>query len=137
MDKKDLYDNCHLVVAAIRVLSHQTGFPPSVESLGTALSFSLEECHFLCRKLEKMGVIEIVEGAFGTKLFIKNHLALESIPTDQKDTKLKDDIEKFINTKKDYTKEIESLKAEKEKKKKDLFAEIDEKLKNKLKNKPS
>ena len=137
MDKKDLYDNCHLLVAAIRVLSHQNKFPPSVDSLGTALSFSLEECHYLCRKLEKMGVIDIVEGAFGTKLFIKNHMELESIPLDEKDTKLKDDIEKFITTKKDYTKEIESIKAEKEKKKKNLFAEIDEKLKSKLKNKPS
>ena len=133
MEKKDLYDNCHLVVAAIRILSHQNGMPPSVESLGEVLSFSLEECHFLCRKLEKMGVIDIVEGAFGTKLFVKNHLELETIPRDEKDTKLKDDIEKFFSTKKDYNKEIESFKAEQEKKKKDLFAEIDEKLKSKLK----
>jgi DNA-binding Lrp family transcriptional regulator len=134
MDKKDFYENAHLIVAAVSVLSYQGGMPPAVESIASALSLSLEECHFLCRKLEKSGIIEIIEGAFGTKVFIKNHLELESIPRGREDSALKDDLEKFISSKKSTAKEIETIKAEHEKKKKDLFAEIDEKLR-KLKNK--
>lgn len=83
MEKKDLYSSAHLIVAAIRILEHKDKVPPTIESLKKMLSFSLEEIHLLCRKLQKMDVIEIVEGAFGTKLFIKNHMELEKIQKDK------------------------------------------------------
>jgi biopolymer transport protein ExbB/TolQ len=134
MDKKDLYTTAHLIVAAIRVLEHQKGVPPDVESVATALSFSLEEGHFVCGKLHKMGIIEIVEGAFGTKLFIKDHLKLEELPKTVKDTAIKDDIDKFMTQKQDQFKEIESIKAKQDQKKKDLFSDIEKKLKQKLKD---
>lgn len=132
MDKKDLYQNAHLVVAAIRILDHRDNVPPAIDSLNKVLNFSLEECHYLCRKLHQMGIIDIVEGAFGTKLFIKNHLELENIPLTQKDTRFREDIDKFMGSKKNYEKEIESIKANQEKKQKELFARIDEKLKKNL-----
>jgi len=135
MGKKDFYSTAHLIVAAIRVLEHRNGIPPTIESLGKTLSFSLEESHFQCRKLHKMGIIDIVEGAFDTKLFIKNHLELEKIPKEKKDTKIQDDLKKFINTKKDISKTVESIKLKKKKKQEDLFADIDQKLKKKLKDK--
>jgi hypothetical protein len=135
MNKKDLYQTAHLVVAAIRVLEHRDGIPPSIESLQKALNFSLEECHFLCRKLHQMGIIDIVEGSFGVKLFIKNHIELENIPKTQKDTGFQEDIDRFMGSKKDYSKEIETIKANQERKQKDLFARIDEKLKKGLADK--
>lgn len=133
MEKKDLYHNAHLVVAAIRILEHQKGMPPTVAALGGVLTFSLEECSLLCRKLHEMGIIEIVEGAFGTKLFIKNHLELETIPISVEDSSLKEDINKFMSSKKNLESQIESIKAKQDKKQKDLFAQIDEKLKKSLK----
>lgn len=132
MTKKNLYATAHLVVSAIRVMAHQNGAPPSVENLAEALRFSLEESHFLCRRLHKLGIIDVVEGVFGTKLFVKDHLELENIPKEPEDDNIKDDIEKFVSSKKDYTKEIESFKAKQEKKKQDLFSEIDQKLKKQL-----
>lgn len=132
MEKKDLYKSAHLIVAAIRILEHQNGMPPAIDTLGAVLNFSLEECSYLCRKLHEMEIIEIVEGAFGTKLFIKNHLELENIPRSTDDSSLKEDINKFMSSKKNYEKEIESIKAKQEKKQKDLFAQIDKKLKKSL-----
>jgi hypothetical protein len=136
MSKKDLYHNAHLVVAAIRLLEHQRNMPPDVETLQKTLDFSLEECHFLCRKLHQLGVIDIVEGSFGAKLFIKNHLELENIPKMPEDSHIREDIDRFMTSRKDYSKEIESIKAQQEKKQKDLFARIDEKLKKNLAGKP-
>lgn len=136
MDKKDQYETAHLIVAAIRILDHQKGMPPDVEAVGKMLSLSSEESHFFCRKLEKAGIIEVVESAFGTKLFVKNHLELEKLPRGGQETHLKTDIDKFMSQRQDQFKEIESIKAKHEQKKKDLFDEINQKLKDGLKNTP-
>ncbi|MBA3028795.1 MAG: hypothetical protein FP816_08290 [Desulfobacteraceae bacterium] len=133
MEKKDSYTTSHLIVAAIRVLDHQKGVPPDIETLGQALSFSTEESLFFCRRLEKAGIIAVVESAFGTKLFIRDHLELEKLPRTEHDAPIKDDIEKFMSQKQDQFKEIESIKAKQDQKKKDLFAEIEQRLKDKIK----
>ena len=136
MDKKDLYRSAHLVVATIRVLEHLDNMPPAIESLQKILKYSLEECHFLCRKLHQMGIIDIVEGSFGVKLFIKNHLEIENIPKMHRDTQFQEDLDRFMSSKKDYSKEVETIKAGQEKKQKELFARIDEKLRKNLTGKP-
>ena len=135
MDKKDLYSTAHLMVAGIRVLTHQKQMPPDVETLARTLAFSVEECLFYCRKLQKLEIIEVVEGAFGTKLFVKNHLAVEDLPKTVDDAPIKNDIDKFMTQKQDQFKEIESIKAKQDQKKKDLFSDIEQKLKEKLNKK--
>lgn len=129
MQKSDLYSNAHLVVAAIRVLTHQQSAPPSIETVCQALSFSLEQGNFICNKLAETEVIEIVEGAYGTRLFIKDHLKIEDIPKGDKVSGFEDDLKKFQDSKKDFTKKIESFQAKQAKKQKNLFAELEKKLK--------
>ena len=129
MQKSDLYSNAHLVVAAIRVLTHQQKAPPSVKTVCQALSFSLEHGNFICNKLAETEVIEIVEGAHGIRLFIKDHLKIEDLPKGDKVSRLEDDLKKFKDSRKDFTKKIESFQAEQAKKQKDLFAELEKKLK--------
>ncbi|MFO7965043.1 MAG: hypothetical protein R6U50_14060 [Desulfobacterales bacterium] len=137
MDKKEFYHKAHLTVAAIRILEHQNGMPPAVDTLSSMLRFSLEESQYLCRKLSDLGIIDIVEGAYGMKLFVKNHLGLEDIPNSVDDSSLKEDLDKFMSSKKTLEKEIASIKAKQEKKQKDLFAEIDRKLKKSMDPKSS
>lgn len=71
----------------------------------------------------------MVEGAFGNRLFIKNHMKIEEIPKDKKEDKLEEALKKFQNSRKDLSKKIESYQVEQEKKQKDLFAELEKKLK--------
>lgn len=129
MQNTDLYSNTHLVVAAIRVLNHQKKAPPSIDEVCRALSFSLEQGNFICNKLEETGIIEVVEGTYGTRLFIKNHLKIEDIPKGDKVSNLEEELKKFQNSKKDFTKKIESFQAKQAKKQKNLFAELEKKLK--------
>ncbi len=84
-----------------------------------------------------MNIIDVVEGAFGTKLFIKDHLLLEEIPQEATEDNLEKELKKFQNTKKDYIQKIELFKAEQEKKKKNLFAELEKKFKKDLDEKKS
>ena len=132
MDSKDLYSTAHLFVAAIRVWSHQNSKAPSVDDVCNTLAFSAERGNFLCKQLEELGVVEVVEGAFGTRLFVKDHLKIEDIPRDQKVSKLDDELSKFKETQKEFSRKIESFKAEQVQKKKDLFADVEKKLKEQM-----
>jgi hypothetical protein len=129
MQNSDFYSDAHLVVAAIRVLAHQNSTPPSIDEVCRIISFSLERSNFTCKKLKDIGIIDVVEGAFGNRLFIKNHLKIEEISRHKKEDKLGETLKKFQNSKKDFTQEIESFQAKQAKKQKDLFAGLEKKLK--------
>ena len=132
MQGTDLYSYAHLVVAAIRVLEHQKTIPPSIDDICQILSFSPERGNLICRKLHEIGIIDVVEGAYGTRLFIKNHLLIEEIQKGTRESGLEKELKKFKEAKKDYTQKIESLQAEQAEKRKSLFSEIEKKLKKGL-----
>ena len=132
MKGKDFYSDAHLVVAAIRIIEHRNSAPPSIDEVCRIISFSLEQGNFVCRKLNEMNIINVVEGAFGTKLFIKNHLLLEDIPKGATEDNLEKELKKFQESKKDYTQKIKLFQSEQEKKRKDLFTELEKKLKKDL-----
>ena len=129
MQRLDLYYNAHLVVAAIRIYTHKNSKHPSMNEICDTLSFSLEQGNLICKKLKELGVIDVVEGAFENHLFIKDHLKIEEIPRDKKEDKLEDALKKFKNSRKDFSKKIESFQAKQAEKQKALFAELEEKLK--------
>ena len=132
MKGKDFYSNAHLVVAAIRILEHRNSAQPSIDEVCRTISFSLEQGNFVCRKLNEMNIIDVVEGTFGPKLFIKNHLLLEEIHQCATEDNLEKELKKFQNTKKNYIQKIEVFHTEQKKKKKNLFAELEKKLKKDL-----
>ena len=78
-----------------------------------------------------MGVIEIVTGAFGTRLFVRDHLKLEEIPKDEKTSSLEEAVQRFQNSRKEISSKIESIKAAQAEKQKNLFAELERRLKKK------
>jgi len=129
MEQKDQYSQAHLVVSAIRILEHQHSAPPSIEEVCKTLSYTLEQGHMICRKLEELEIIGIVEGAFGTRLSVKDHLAIEQIPRGAQESVLDKQLKAFRTNRKERSKEIESFRTKQEEKKKALFAEIEKKLK--------
>ncbi|NNG02440.1 MAG: hypothetical protein HKM93_23905 [Desulfobacteraceae bacterium] len=133
---KNLYQDCHLFVAAIRVLEHNNTAPPAMEDICRLLHFSGEKGGLICRKLTELEVIDIVEGAYGNRMVIRDHLKLEAIPQTPETDKLSREIEKFHEERSQLTQKVASFKADQEKKQKDLFAEIEKKLKQKLEKKP-
>jgi len=130
MKEIDLYTKAHLVVAAIRILERQANVSSSIEKVCEMISFSLEHGNLICKKLDEMGIIELVEGTYGTMLFVKDHLKIEEIPRGAVESKLEEELKKFQSSKKDLSKKIESFKAEQAEKQKNLFAELEKKLKN-------
>jgi len=129
MQHPDLYSNAHLVVAAIRIFTHKNSKHPSLNEICKTLSFSLEQGNLICKKLKDLGIIDMVEGAFENQLFIKDHLKIEEIQRDKKEDGLEEALKKFKDSKKDFSKKIESFQAKQAEKQKALFAELEEKLK--------
>lgn len=129
MQHSDVYENAHLVVAAIRIFTHQNSRNPSIDEICRILSVSLEQGNLICKKLKNMGIVDEVEGAYENQFFIKDHLKIEEIPKDKKEDKFEDAIKKFKDSRKDFSKEIESFQEKQAEKQKALFAELEKKLK--------
>jgi len=133
---KDFYAEAHLVVAAIRVHEHVHSRPAVLDDVCRLIGFSSEHAGIISRRLEDMGIIEAVQGSFGSRLFVRDHLKLEDIPRGEFGRKLQDEVKKFQDTQRSFTQKIESLQAEQAGKKKNLFAEMEKKLKAELDKKP-
>jgi hypothetical protein len=130
--KIDFYTEAHLVVAAIRLHEHSHAKPPMLDDLCRTLGFSSEQAGFICRRLEELEIIEAVQGSFGIRFFIRNHLRLEDIPRGEPGKKLEDEVKKFQDAQKNFAKKIENFRAEQVGKKKNLFAEMEKKLKQEI-----
>jgi len=96
----DLYHGAHIYVSAVRVFSHLHNNQPTTEDLSSLLKLSLEQVNFMCKKLKELGVIETIEGAYGDRIFIKDHLRIEDIPRNVKVSSMEDEIRKFQDSRK-------------------------------------
>jgi hypothetical protein len=105
---------------------------PTIADLCQTIDFSIEKGNFICRKLEELEVIEAVEGSFGTRLFVRDHLKIEDIPRGESDNNFEEELKKFQDNRKALSQKIETFQAEQKQKKKDLFAEMEKKLKTEL-----
>jgi hypothetical protein len=133
--RKDLYSQAHLMVAAVRVYEHINSRPPTIEDLCQTINFPIEKGNFICRRLEELDIIEAVEGSYGTRLFVREHLKIEDIPRGDPESNFEDDLKKFQDNRKAFSQKVETFQAQQKQKKKDLFAEMEKKLKEELEKK--
>jgi hypothetical protein len=129
---KNLYTDAHLFVSAIRICEHQNNTPPTIEDICRTLSMSIEHSSYLSRKLKQMGIIDVVEGSYGDRLFVRDFLKIEEIPRGDNESKLAEELKKFRESQKGLTQKIESIQTQQAEKKKNLFAEMEKKLKQEL-----
>ena len=132
---QNLYSSAHLFVSAIRVFEHQNNTPATLEDISRILKISIERSHYLGRKLKELGIIEEVEGSYGIRLFISDHLKIEDIPREDDGGKLEAELKKFKESQKELSHKIETIQAKQAEKKKNLFAEMEKKLKQELNKK--
>jgi len=129
MSPLDFYTEAHLVVATIRVLEFQKKAPPSVNDICETLAISLEHGHRICRKLFELSAINLVESSHGLRLFINDHLKLEEIPREKIEDKLNEELRQFQQQQKQISQKVETIQAQQTEKKRNLFAELEKKLK--------
>ena len=95
MTEKDFYTIAHLMAATIRIFEYQKGHPPSIEQVCETLSFTSEQVHIYLNKLTDLEILEVVEGNFGTRIFLRDHLKIEEIPKGKKESGIGDAVKAF------------------------------------------
>jgi hypothetical protein len=131
-EKIGFYHEAHLMVAAIRVFEHLNSRPPGVEELCQLIKMSVEKGSLICRKLEDLEIIKAVDGTYGARLYITDHLKLEDIPSGMPESSMEEELKKFQDSQKAFSRKMETMQAEQKQKKKDLFADMEKKLKAEL-----
>jgi hypothetical protein len=129
MNERSEYKEGHLIVAAIRIHDHLKDSLPSLAEICTCLGLSREKGGQIVRRLEKQGIVMPVESAYGQRYAIGDHLKLEELPRAATSSKLDVEIEKFKSERNRMEKKVESIQSQQAQKQKDLFAEIEKKLK--------
>lgn len=125
----DLYSEAHLFVAAIRVISHLKKIPPTLEQVCQHISISLEHGGYILRRLEKEAIVEPVRQPHGDRLFVRDHLNIEQFKDREAPSDLDKALSEFKSEKQSLSKKIDSIRADQDKKKKDLFAMLNDQLK--------
>jgi DNA-binding Lrp family transcriptional regulator len=132
MQGKNQYQEGHLFVSAVRILEHRHGAPPTLEQIAEMLKFSGEQTGWISRRLLNAGIVKIVEGAFGERWGIEDHLKLEDLPRESESSQMDEALRQFKAEKNKIALKVESIKEQQAKKQKDLFSEIEKKLKKDL-----
>ncbi len=130
---KDLYTMGHLFVSVVRVLEYKEGTPPSLETICQSIGFSDEKGSYLLSRLKDQGIVDTVKSGFNDRIVVADHLAIEDLPRETEETRLEQELKKFKAGKDTMKKKVASIKAQQDQKKQDLFAQIEKKLKEKMK----
>lgn len=129
----NFYTMAHLVVAAIRLHEHRHARPPAMEHICEALSISLEEGNRLSLKLKDIDIIEMMEKPGDVRLFVKDHIKIETIPDQAESTSMQSALEEFKKSRTEEIDKIKSIQSSYADKKKKLHEELEQQLKNSLK----
>ena len=135
MKVNDLYTTAHLFVAAVRVLEHQCGAPPALEAICQLLGYSEEKGSYLLNRLKEQGIVDTLKSGFSDRIVVDNHQAIEDLPRDTEESRLEQELKNFRKGKDVMKEKVASIKAQQDQKKKDLFADIQKKLKQKMEKK--
>jgi len=74
-----LYEKGHLLAAAIRLHVHHHHTPPTPDQLAEALAMNVEQVHHLVNKMADLGALKVLSGAFGTRVLLADHTAIEEL----------------------------------------------------------
>jgi len=85
----------HLAVAAIRVLRHREGRPPTPRDIADLLGWTEEETRVVLRGLSSAGILTVHETPFEIRFEVAAHLMLEELPAEANKEALESEVESF------------------------------------------
>lgn len=135
MRKLSLYDEAHILVAAIRILEFKKSVTPSLKEISEFLGMNIDRVTRISNDLKHLGIINMVDGPFeSVNLLVANHTLIEGISREVKEIKMEDEIRKFQEKSKNaYETKVMAFKEEAKKKEKALFDALQKKLKEEVK----
>jgi len=131
MAHKPCYEDGHLIVAAVRVLSHNSDKPPTPEDIAGLLGLAPDFVRNLVIALGDQGILKVVENPFEIRTEVKNHNRLEDLPKESEGPSIQDELDEFVKKKRKEAEDTEKMFTmdEIEKRKQEKLSKLDEEMK--------
>jgi hypothetical protein len=131
MSVKPSYEDGHLVVAAVRVLSDKAAKPPTPEDVAELLGIPPDFARNLVVALGHEGILRVVENPFEIRAEIGDYLKIEDLPRASDAPSIQDELDEFVKRKKKAVEETDKMFSldEMSKKKKEQMARLAEEMK--------
>jgi hypothetical protein len=131
------YEESHLLVAAVRVLSHREGRSPTPGEVAEFIRFVPEKVNILVHELRKRGILKTLEGPFEMRLDPGDPALLESLPRGESGPSIQGELDDFHSQLREKKKEMERMfrGGEADRRRKDRVAKLEEEF-AKFKPKP-
>jgi hypothetical protein len=131
MAHKPCYEDGHLIVAAVRVLSHNSDKPPTPEDIAELLGLAPDFVRNLVIALGDEGILKVVENPFEIRTEVKNHNKIEELPKEAHGPSIQDELDEFVKKKKKEVEDTEKMFTvdDMEKRKQEKLSKFDEEMK--------
>lgn len=122
----------HLMVAAVRVLEHQLKRPPTVNEVAETLEFAKEYAGHLVRALEAQEILHAIHGPFETRVEIRDHSKIETLPAEDAGPGFKDEVDDFHRKFEEKQQKLQNLfeSNETEERQRKRFESLDDELRD-------
>lgn len=129
----NLYQKGHIVLAAIRIFEFNNEYAPDINDLEKQLnSVSQEDLEFVVRRLENLGVLNIISAAGARRIFIRDHVKLEELKEQEKISSMEEEVAKFMEQQCKLGEKVTKMQQEQKERKKDMYADMEKRLKEEL-----
>src|SRR5262245_8509349 len=103
------YQEAHLVVAAIRILHHQQGSPPTPEQVASLLHLPKEKVFVLVHELRTRNILHAMESPFEIRLDVLDPKPLEALPKTDGEPEMKGELDDFFEREKEKKAEMDRM----------------------------
>ena len=126
----NLYEEAQILMAGVRIFKHLEKRLPSLKELAEFIQFSVESVYHISNRLEKMGAVERIRGAFDERICLKDPVAVEELRQESESPDIEKDVQKWKEQREGAIQEVEKMFSEDhgKKEKEDLFSKIEEKI---------
>ncbi len=128
----------HLVVAAIRVLSHKLNGPPTPEQTAELLGLAPETVRLRILALQEAGIVTLVTSAYESHLEVRDHTLLDELESDTQQAAMDEALAEFDQHKQEEAERMSKLfsEGEHESRRRDKFKDMDKGLQDFERKKP-
>ncbi|MGD8628044.1 MAG: hypothetical protein PVH52_03095 [bacterium] len=137
MDVRPSYEDTHLIVAAIRVLSNSAAKPPTPDDVAELLDKPPDLIRSLIIVLGTEGILRVVENPFEIRAEVADYLKIEELPRASEVPSIKSELDEFVKRRREaHDKTGKSLSLDEiEKKNREKMARLEDEMKR-MRGKP-
>jgi len=125
-----LYEQAQVFLAGVRLFRHREKRLPSLDDLAEFTRSSKESVHHMCHRLESLGAVERIRGAFDDRVCLKDPLQAEALRREEDSPRIDDEVRKWREQRDSTIQNVEKMFSgdHGKEKRRELHSQIEEKI---------